>query len=131
MSTSTELEEKANAHDRLSLYAVRASTYFFAAALAVFVVWFVLLMSILFDMRANPSQFFGPMHDPGFVDYVRTVLTYGTTYPIVVTMLAVAGVAARLYAHGQAAKLERHDELLDVLEGRMSLSNAGNEDDDD
>jgi hypothetical protein len=121
MSTQTELEPYQGAHDRLYLFAMRVSTYLFVSALAVFAVWTVLLVSIIVEMSANRSFLFGGTGDPGLVEWAYAILTFGTTYPVVVTILGIAGAAVRLYAHGQAAKLERHDELLDALDALRTV----------
>ena len=127
MSVQTALDEVPSAHDRLSIYAMKASTYLFVAALAVFIVWFILLASTILEMRDSRSFLFGGSGDPGLAEYAYVILTFSTAYPLVITVLGISGAAVRLYAHGQAAKLERHDELLDVLEGRTAASNAEDE----
>jgi hypothetical protein len=118
MSTQTTLNVPQTAHDHLYLFAMRVSTYLFVAALAVFAVWFILLASTILEMRDSRSFLFGGSGDPGLAEYAYVILTFSTAYPLVITILGISGAAVRLYAHGQAAKLERHDELLDVLEGR-------------
>lgn len=115
------------AHDHLYLFAMRVSTYLFVAALAVFAVWFILLASIVFETTRSNSFLFGGAEDPGLAEYAYMIITFSTTYPVVVTILGISGAAVRLYAHGQAAKLERHDELLDVLEGRTAAATPDDE----
>lgn len=127
MSTQTTLNVPQTAHDHLYLFAMRVSTYLFVAALAVFAVWFILLASTIVEMRDSRSFLFGGSGDPGLAEYAYVILTFSTAYPLVITILGISGAAVRLYAHGQAAKLERHDELLDVLEGRTAASNAEDE----
>lgn len=127
MSTQTTLNVPQSAHDRLYLFAMRVSTYLFVAALAVFAVWFILLASIIFEMTESRSFLFGGTGDPGFAEYAYMIISFSTTYPVVVTILGISGATVRLYAHGQAARLERHDELLDALEGRTAVANAEDE----
>lgn len=103
---------------------MKVSTYLFVAALAVFVVWAVLLGSIVLELQGDGFFFSSGSNEVGLAEYAYTILTFGTTYPTVVAMLAIAGAAVRLYAHGQAAKLERHDELLDALDALRTVPPA-------
>ena len=113
MTDTEHLPQPLDPYARLQTIARSASLYCLVAAAAVFLGGAILLVILL--SRLDSDGVFGP-NGATLAHHLQIILSYGAGWLVPTILLAVAGIALRLYAESQAVREERHAELLDTFQ---------------
>lgn len=113
MTDTEDYQQPLDPYARLQTIARSASQYCLLGSAAVFLGGAILLIILL--SRLDSDGVFGP-NGATLAHHLQMVLSYGAGWLVPAILLAIAGIALRLYAESQAVREERHAELLDTLE---------------